>query len=75
MAETFDVNQARAAQDDFCKRKNLPRFAPFDGHCWRCGNNIYRQMQHGSYATGISVEYARSHLVTGCPHCHRSYCD
>jgi len=25
--------------------------------------------------TGITVEEAGKSLVTGCPHCHRSYCD
>lgn len=27
------------------------------------------------YTTGISVEKAATSLVTGCPHCYRSYCD
>lgn len=25
--------------------------------------------------TGISVEEAGATLVTGCPHCHRTFCD
>jgi len=25
--------------------------------------------------TGITVEKASKELVTGCPHCHKSYCD
>lgn len=27
------------------------------------------------HVTGISVEEAGRTLVTGCPHCHRSFCD
>ncbi|WP_094603438.1 hypothetical protein SPSIL_014880 [Sporomusa silvacetica DSM 10669] len=27
------------------------------------------------FITGISLEKAGSELVTGCPHCNRSYCD
>ena len=25
--------------------------------------------------TGVTVKEAEETLVTGCPHCHRSYCD
>lgn len=27
------------------------------------------------FITGISVEKAGSELITGCPHCNRTYCD
>lgn len=27
------------------------------------------------YTTGITVEKAATSLITGCPHCNRSYCD
>jgi hypothetical protein len=27
------------------------------------------------FITGVSLEKASSELITGCPHCHRSYCD
>ena len=27
------------------------------------------------YTTGISVERAGRELITGCPHCNRTYCD
>ena len=27
------------------------------------------------YRTGVTVEQAGAQLITGCPHCNRSYCD
>ena len=69
MAE-FNVREATIAQYEYCKRKGAPHFAPRGGLCWNCGNNIYTEIDHGTYKTGISVE-----IITGCPHCHRSYCD
>lgn len=72
---TFNVKEATIAQYEYCQRKELPHFAPRGGLCWRCNKNIYTEIDHGTYKTGISVEMAGSDLVTGCPHCHRSYCD
>lgn len=84
--ENFNVSEAIAAQYKYCSEKHLPRFAPRTGICYGCGKNIYKQIEHerknwetgevvGSYTTGISVERAGRELVTGCPHCNRSYCD
>ncbi len=86
MQETFNVEKACAEQERYCKEKHFPHFAPRSGRCDRCGKNIYKQIEHdryhvitgefvGRYTTGISVERAGSELVTGCPHCNRSYCD
>lgn len=75
----YDSNKARAAQAEYCKRTNAPHFAPKDGRCWRCGKDIYApiEVKYGdkTYTHGITVEEAESRLVTGCPHCNRSYCD
>lgn len=78
--ETYDVSRAKEAQKVFCEAKNFPHFAPHSGICWKCGCNIYEQVTQRGYGdkeriTGISVEAAGSHLITGCPHCNRSYCD
>ena len=73
--ETFNVNKAAQAQKELQASKNYPDFAPISGKCWSCGKNIYEQIDHGKYKTGISVEKASTELVTGCPHCNRSYCD
>jgi ribosomal protein S27AE len=71
----FDISKSIEAQREFCERTGAPHFAPHKGVCWKCGRNIYNEVDKGTYKTGISVEAAASRLVTGCPHCNRSYCD
>lgn len=66
--ETYNATQAHEAQTKYCKEKGVPHFAPPD-ICWSCHTNIYMGDR------GISVEQASKTLVTGCPYCHRSYCD
>lgn len=44
------------------------------------GKTGYRKVEsfpieEADYITGITVEKAGSELVTGCPHCNKSYCD
>lgn len=64
--ETFDKKLASAAQEKYCKEKDLPHFASKDGVCWKCNGQIYDK---------ISVEKAGRELITGCPLCTKSYCD
>ncbi len=79
--ETYDVKKAIEAQKQLQKEKGHPDFAPSNGVCWRCRRQIYSIIEHvcdfdgEKYKTGISVEKASTELVTGCPHCHYSYCD
>lgn len=73
--EHFNSREARAAQAEYCREKEYPHFAPMDGRCWSCNKDIYTEIDHGGYKTGISVEEAGSTLITGCSHCHISYCD
>ena len=54
------------AQKEYTDKNNLPLFAPRNGKCWCCGNNIYDK---------ISLEKASNDLITGCPFCFRSFCD
>lgn len=54
------------AQAKYCEDKRLPHFAPLSGNCYRCYRNIYDVM---------SLEFASSHLITGCPLCHATYVD
>lgn len=69
MTETFDVQKAIEAQKKYCKDNNAPDFANLvSGNCWSCNRNIFQK-------GGISVEKASNQLITGCPFCHRSYCD
>lgn len=65
---TFDTRAARIAQDRYCAERDLPRFAPSDGRCFRCREDIYG-------TKGYSVEMAGKILITSCPICNRSFCD
>ena len=80
----FNVEESIKGQKEFCEKSNCPKFAPPTGVCWSCHKNIYEEVQHNilikmvdrkSVTTGISTEAAKTGLITGCPHCHRSYCD
>lgn len=91
MENTFNVLKARTSQENYCKEKKLPHFAPESGRCWKCNRNIYEQIgwkvEYGRriqvpldskelhHTTGITVEKAGKELVTGCPHCNWSYCE
>ena len=86
----YNSDLARQNQAEYCK-KNGPHFAPESGRCWSCSRNIYEKIgwkiENGraiqvpldspdaKLFTGITVQRATTSLVTGCPHCHRSYCD
>lgn len=73
----YDPIAASRAQADYCQDHGLPWFAPYDGLCYCCGRNIYKPVTWESTGTttGITVESASSMLITGCPHCHRTYVD
>lgn len=100
MDKTYDIAAAVEAQKEYCKEyaarhpedwastfmKEGKGFAPVDGRCWCCHQNIYaaegqemnvyrRRDPTGRRLPGISVEEARARLTTGCPFCHRSYVD
>ena len=75
LLETFNSDEARKAQKKLQEEKGYPDFAPSDGRCFKCKKDIYTQIDRGPYKTGISVEKAGRSLITGCPHCNRSYCD
>lgn len=66
--EEEEVKEKIKLQEEYQKRTHSPDFAPASGRCWSCGKQIYSK-------NGISKEYAATRLVTGCPFCHRSYCD
>ena len=75
MKKTFNPRKAAEAQAEYCRKKDFPQFAPKRGRCWRCGQNIYKENDHGTCKTGISVEQAGSELISGCPHCDWGYCE
>ncbi|MEK4425906.1 hypothetical protein [Solibacillus sp. FSL K6-1523] len=76
--KTFNIIESAKAQAEYCKETGAPHFAPRGGTCWNCNKNIYEELPHRNHTSimcGISVEEAKTQLVTGCPHCNRSYCD
>jgi recombinational DNA repair protein (RecF pathway) len=44
-------------------------FAPVDRRCYRCRKDITEGER------GITLEKLGSYIITGCPHCHASFCD
>ena len=64
----YNTMESITAQKEYCESKSLPHFAPSDGYCPNCHNPIY-------ITGGYPVEYAKMHLITGCPFCKRSFCD
>lgn len=64
-----EIEKKRKAQREYCS-SGTPNFAEFgtdaDGKCRYCHTNIWEH---------ISLERATNHLITGCPVCHKSYCD
>jgi hypothetical protein len=59
----FSYDLGYKAQTEFCYDKDIPHFAPYLGWC-SCGRNIYSK---------ISVQEAGRDLITGCPHCNKSF--
>ena len=53
-------------QKEYCEEHNAPNFAPLDGFCWNCHTQIYNE---------LDINRVSNEVITGCPHCHRSYCD
>ncbi|HHT03564.1 MAG TPA: hypothetical protein GX005_04490 [Bacteroidales bacterium] len=83
---TYDINKSITAQERYGIDNNLPQFAPGDGNCFSCKRNIYTKFEReernrlskevtGIRITGITLERASNELITGCPHCCRTYCD
>ena len=77
----YDVRTSIICQRRYCEEHNLPHFAPSDGVCYHCHNNIYSPHivygQRGSKDTytGIPTYQAGCQLITGCPHCNYSFCE
>ncbi|EQK42736.1 hypothetical protein C672_1680 [[Clostridium] bifermentans ATCC 638] len=79
-----EISKCREAQKEYALKNGAPYFAPSDGVCWKCNRNIYQNYEicdfDGIYiykqiSDGYSLNRASSELITGCPHCSRSYCD
>lgn len=64
---TEEIMQCIQAQKKYCEERGAPHFAPYDGRCYRCGRQIYG-------GGGWNLDDAKK-LITGCPHCHYSFCE
>jgi len=65
--ERLRIEAKKAAQKTFWEQSGTPHFAPENGVCDYCERQIYQDL-------GVSLNDAKK-LVTGCPLCHRSFCD
>lgn len=54
-------------QEKYCQEKKAPFFMPSDGICYSCRRDIIPRL--------IEKGEDGNNLITGCPLCHRSYCD
>lgn len=75
--DQYNTKEANRAQIKYCTENGFPHFAPGNsGMCYRCGRDIYKKIVwEDGHVTGITVEAAGKGLITGCPHCHYSFCD
>lgn len=73
----YDTRKAADAQRRYCEEHGYHFFAPWrSGFCFHCGRDIYEPVTWpDGRTTGITVEGAGKSLITGCPHCHYSFCD
>lgn len=75
---TYDPTEAVKAQEAYCDEHEFPIFAPSNGWCVNCGRNIFEAYTYRGcedQTTGISVQEAKTRLITCCPHCNTTFCD
>ena len=56
------------AYKKWCREHDLPNFVPPSGKCFGCRNEVFGDTKHTKGAEP-------DEFVTGCPHCHRTFCD
>lgn len=54
-----------AAQENYCKAHSLRNWVNL-GDCFSCHRNVF---------DAYSVTYVANNQITGCPYCHRSFCE
>ena len=72
---TDEIYKCAANQRKVWEETNLPEFASISGACYKCGRNIYQNYELTNYnGKYISYGFDGKELITGCPHCHYSFC-
>lgn len=76
----YDMQKATEAQKEYAISKRAPFFPPLSGLCWNCLENIYLPKEvcgKGKVVgySGITIKRAGEKLITGCPHCNKSFVD
>jgi len=80
----YDTEKAIEAQNYYCYKNEIINFSPEDGSCFFCGKNIFekRLITPTRVAetlkprySGIDVATAGEELITGCPHCNKTFID
>lgn len=72
--ENYNAREAAALQKQYCAKKGVKMFAPENGKCKRCYQNIYTPIKHlDGDITGYDLTEARTHQITTCPHCYKSF--
>lgn len=59
-----EINEKINAQKEYLRENKIPQFAPPDGICYWCHQQIYEK---------ITLEKASSKSITGCPFCLYSF--
>ncbi len=81
MSQHYNIAVAVKAHAKACEEKGWPDFTGTNGRCFDCGKNIFQPVitksedGKSTYIAGYSVQEAVKGGITGCPFCHRSYCD
>lgn len=66
-AEVERLQRAHALELGRLRATDAMHFTPLDGRCYACSHDLVAHYGADRIAAGLNV--------TGCPKCHRSYCD
>jgi hypothetical protein len=61
------LSRREATLQNHANAKDSMHFTPLDGRCWSCQTDLVEHYGVDRFAAGINI--------TGCPKCHKSYCD
>ena len=62
----YDIQKAIAAQEKFCNDHNVPLFAPTDGRCFKCGDNIYKTAAGKPTVLTVRMKVAPHPIISRC---------